>query len=160
MGWYGNNAITSAKDMRDSILRETRSAGVIVLGTCTKGNEFWVACEWQGDRSITLYLIESHDGEWGYKPIHEDEGPFYFGCSAKLLALCPDESKRSASAKAWRAKVREQHAKAKREFNAGAACTVYGQPYTIVGEHTRTKMIVRMPNGELRAAPKADIVLV
>jgi hypothetical protein len=160
MGWYGSYNVSSAKEMREEILRECKSSGR-VLGTVTKGNELWVAMDHDKDRSITLFLVESHEGVWSYKPIHEDMGPFYYTASvAKLLALCPDEGKRSESSREWRRLLRQHIARGKRQFEVGAAVMVYGQPYTIVGEHTRTKMLVRMPNGELRAAKKADIVLV
>ena len=55
--------------------------------------------------SIYLFMLDEQGGEWGYKDIHEDMGPYDFSCPKEFLKLCPDDSDRSDYSKEWRKKI-------------------------------------------------------
>lgn len=78
------------------------------------GNNVWQAVRHEptGNIFICLDLIaKDRKGGWGYKGMSEDMGPYQVNCPQSLLALCTEPL--SESAKVWRAKVREYHAKKK-----------------------------------------------
>lgn len=49
-------------------------------------------------------LLSCTDGEWGYKPLSEEDRPFYYSCPLSYLVLAPVISV------AWREDVKAHHA--------------------------------------------------
>jgi hypothetical protein len=99
------------------------------------GNELWVVLrtkyeyaehatapvtETKIDTAIVVCLIESENGDWGYKDMSEEEGPYYYGCPLNYLALAPETNSE------WRAGVRAAHAKknAVRKIEVGDTLTL------------------------------------
>lgn len=104
MGWtFGN------WKKKSEVVSEILSGfgyGEEVLDSSIVGNSLWVAYKKENRApSIYLFMLDKEDGEWGYKDIHEDMGPFDYSCPKNLLKLCGDDSARSPSSKEWRAKI-------------------------------------------------------
>ena len=76
------------------------------------GNELWIVWESTSDSSkrIELCLLTSQlfDGDrspsWGYKPISEAAGPYYYKCPLRFLSLAEVQNEE------WRTQVRHYHA--------------------------------------------------
>lgn len=76
-----------------------------------------------------VYITERNNGEFAYKDMSEDMGPYYYDMPARMLAqleqLAPNPT--GPYAEKWREKVRQHHAqkaakaKAKREARANLA---------------------------------------
>ena len=65
-----------------------------VLAKRCIGNELWVVREetltgQDPKRIICLYLLTSHGGDWGYKPMDESMGPHYYKCPVRFLGMVP-----------------------------------------------------------------------
>ena len=79
------------------------------------GNVAYVLCGNNDHLGIAVYKLERYQGDWGYKPMDEDMGPYYYDCPLRLLDKCSPA--RTTEARAWRRKVREKangRARAKR----------------------------------------------
>lgn len=102
MGTFYTHGATK-KDIIAEILEGSEQ--VTVLHHSVRGNVLWTVEHLKrGDRKIIgCYLLRSNDREWGYKPLSEECGPFYYSCPLKFLDLVPE---RSAE---WRANVRLFH---------------------------------------------------
>jgi hypothetical protein len=157
MGWYYTYGIRTARDMKDSILRDIGN-GRTVLASGGSGREFYVAylCA-NGERAIELFLIEQSDGEYGYKPISEDMGPYYYNCPEKVIKAAGECSPERKTASDWRIKCREYAAKKRRKFNPGDRVTQNGRFYTVTGEYSRTYVAVTRDDGALFKAKISDL---
>lgn len=135
MGWlFGWN---TRKQLADHLLEGN---GVKTIKHCWKGNNLWAVQEYtykdgpktgQTVRFIALYLCRgrknTRDG-WGYKDMDESAGPYYFNCPISYLDMVPDPG---GYATEWRAKVREQHAKANQKLVEGQKIKLYGIDYDV-----------------------------
>lgn len=109
MGWYYGNS--SKKDVIDELTRDWNRDGSNgrCLHKCIKGSVLWTV--WQittqdGSSShIGCDLLGSYEGEWGYKPMDEYMGPYYFSCPLAYLDMVP------VANEGWREQVRQHHAK-------------------------------------------------
>ena len=140
MGWlFGWD---TRKQLADHLISGN---GVKTIKHCFKGNNLWAVQEGTTHsglpvRFIALYLIRgsdtysartgkrSRDG-WGYKDMDESSGPYYYNCPLSYLDMVPEPD--SQYAKEWRAKVRENHAKAGRKLVEGQKIKLYGREYTV-----------------------------
>jgi hypothetical protein len=75
------------------------------------GNILWTVMEdaspGKAVREIICNLMSYENGMWGYKPIGESSGPFYYDCPTRLLDLAPVRDEE------WRSKVYAYHRKAR-----------------------------------------------
>lgn len=125
MGWYYGH--TSRKNLVSELTSGfTRGNNHIAcVKHCYRGNAFrgvlWSVwerrlCVGVGSRVegtwIKCDLMECVGGEWGYKPMEECMGPFYYSCPLGYLALVPDDS--PGTNPEWREGVRAYHAERKR----------------------------------------------
>jgi len=118
MGWsYG---WTTKKAMTESIMRpwETADCKVQFIAQCWRGNAWsgvhWAVCErtytnGEVKRTVVCVLMQCSGGQWGYKDMSEDMGPYYYSCPLGYLALAQPEPT-EGYAKEWRDKVRAYHA--------------------------------------------------
>lgn len=60
-------------------------------------NQRWIQCD----------LLRCHQGCWGYKPMDESFGPFYYSCPLSYLELVPLD--RYSGDPEWREAVTEHH---------------------------------------------------
>lgn len=91
------------------------------LKHCYRGNNFagvlWVVYEMdrsgKKDRIIVCYSMNCYKREWGYKPIEEPMGPYYYSCPLSYLKLVPVEDYPNTTCIEWRKAVQEYHNKRK-----------------------------------------------
>ena len=76
---------------------------------CLRGNVLWRVLELYSkpagiiERIICCDLLSTANGDWGYKPMDESMGPFYYSCPLSYL-----DGTRVLN-KEWREGVREHH---------------------------------------------------
>jgi len=111
MGWY-YGIDNSKKD----VIREVTADTVFEKGTsrtlrkCVKGNVLWSVREvnlkdGNVQKFIECNLLDKSDGNWGYKPMDESMGPYYYTCPLAYLEMVP------AANEKWREEVRKHHAR-------------------------------------------------
>lgn len=88
---------------------ESETARSVTLKNCLRGNVLWTVEEVtpkgdKGDRFIGCYLLRPHPRGWGYKPMSESMGPYYYTCPLGYLNMVP------VADAAWREDVRSTHA--------------------------------------------------
>ena len=87
------------------------------LRHCCKGNVLYALHEsGQGGETrkwIGVYLMQKHDGRWGYKDMEESMHPYYYNCPVSYLDDADEPVNDSASK--WREEVRRQAAERKRK---------------------------------------------
>ena len=85
------------------------------FNTCLKkacyGNQLWTL--WHNHEKdvtyIALFLLELHDGSYGYKFIDESMGPYYYKCPLSFLKIAP------VTNLSWRDDVIDYHANKKKQ---------------------------------------------
>ena len=126
-----------------------------VIAHRTVGNHFWVAANHPKYGSyIILFLLSKSQGDWGYKPISEDMGPFYYTCPLSLLdktdGLESVGGWAGKMSREWREKVREYHRAKKQVFEPGQKVVhLNGTEFTVVGPYKGRQWLVRSEDGEL-----------
>lgn len=131
MGTYYHTGATKADIINE--LTEPKTVGgrsVCTLKKCVKGDVLWAVHErtvstnegLQVDTWIMCYLLRHSDSGYGYKPIEESAGPFYYSCPLAYLELAEPENED------WRSKVREYH----KRNNVGRTLEV-GKSYKLKG---------------------------
>jgi hypothetical protein len=83
------------------------------LASSKVGDVVYIATEFTnkilGETKVmgTVVLTENKNGEFGYKIMDEDMGPFYYDCPPKILKLLSPTDCKQASE--WRQKCLENH---------------------------------------------------
>lgn len=117
MGWlYGWD---SKPDLVRHITRESDNdaARHTIIKKAIRGNNLWTVMEIENKqkgttiRLIVLYKLSSYDGDWGYKSISEDMGPYEVNCPLAYLDLVSPAEEVGSSCAEWRASVRRHHAR-------------------------------------------------
>lgn len=151
MGWSFNTVDYGRKAFIEELTSPRHfSEGFTPLASRVVGNHVWQAVRTPSGRvMISLDLIaKERGGGWGYKGMSEDWGPYHYDCPLSLLDMCTETD--NENARAWRAKVREYHAKRKAAPapKAGMVVTVGQHDYTLVEPHgPRSGWIVTMVGG-------------
>ena len=119
MGWsYGWN---SKKELLEHIEGDNfYTPGYKAIKHRTIGNNHWTLLETpEGERTISLELLSSYQGEWGYKGLDESMGPVETNCPLSLLNQATPTTDKWALE--WRENVRAEHkTKSERpEYQAG-----------------------------------------
>ena len=114
MGWYYN--WDTRKELIDHLTQQ-HSETQRTLRHCTRDNILWALhlCTISGEpkRLVGCYLLnKDHSDGWGYKPMDETMGPFYYNCPKTYIRDASPPINQTAAD--WRAKVLEYHKKAKR----------------------------------------------
>jgi hypothetical protein len=125
MGWLFETHPSSKSDYVDRVLKRN-FAPANPDSTCTlldhslRGNHLWLLVK-AGDQGpfIGLFLLECHDGCWGYKDMDESMGPYYYDCPLRFLRQAPEPDNagrdHDRSGRGWRDHVREHHAKVRQQ---------------------------------------------
>lgn len=105
MGWFYTHD-ASRSDIISELTNPKGELGHKCLAKFTSGNTLWTVEEYTptGEatkRFIGCYLLQKDKCGWGYKPMDESMGPYYYSCPPKYLAMVP-----VADAE-WRLKVVE-----------------------------------------------------
>lgn len=95
-------------------------------------NNHWTLLE-RPDGSITISLeMLSHDGgDWGYKGVSEDMGPYQLDCPISFLQQASDPQ--SEYAKEWREKVMAAHQdkRSRPDYSANQVWALNGKEYRL-----------------------------
>ncbi len=120
MGWLFETHPTSKANYINEILARNFAptnprAVCTLLDHSLRGNCLWILAKPQSmEPFIALFLLECHDGCWGYKDMDESSGPYYHSCPLKFLNQAPEPQSfnrnHAGSGKSWREYVREHHA--------------------------------------------------
>jgi hypothetical protein len=114
MGWMfeHNTGSMKVKEYAQTLLNgwENDKAKVTVVDHSLRGQHLWVALERtikeqnRSHRFIVLYLLEKHDGMWGYKDLDETMHPYFYDCPKRLLKSAPYDPEFDShdGAKKWR----------------------------------------------------------
>ena len=84
-------------------------------------------------REIVLWLVDFRRDSWGHTGMMEGSHPFYYDCPLSILDKAP------ATCPEWRARVREYHAKQRRQIAIGQCYILRG--YHIGAYHDPTVVI-------------------
>ncbi len=118
MGWYFSRQ--SKSDLVQELIapQESHVASIKTIAHTLCGDVLWSVTEFTAKRPnvhpelesgeslrfIRCDLLQSSDGEWGYKPMDESMHPYYYSCPLSYLELAPERSRE------WREGVRAHHA--------------------------------------------------
>lgn len=113
MGWLYNTHPQSKEAFIKEILQDFNKT--LLLAHSVRDNRLWVLAQNPGQEPfIILFLLERHDGCWGYKDMDESMGPYYYDCPLSYLDRAPEPMgfcrDHAGSGKSWRDHVREHHA--------------------------------------------------
>ena len=119
MGWLFETHPTSKASYVNEILTRNFAptkpdSPCTLLDHSLRGNCLWILAKPQSmEPFIGLFLLECHDGCWGYKDMDESCGPYYHNCPLKFLEQAPEPKgcnrNHAGSGKSWRDYVREHH---------------------------------------------------
>ena len=136
MGWYYDNFSRRKDQIADlvkgseTVYEDGNTVSRTTVAHCYRGNPFsgvlWsvqsVAVTTpagevvRNERWIQCDKLEYSKGYgWGYKPMDESMGPYYFSCPLGYLNMAPPSNEK------WRESVRAYHAKRKRGTGPVAA---------------------------------------
>ena len=130
MGWlYGWD---SRQELVGHLIDPQQYSAAKILKYRLVGNHLWMALKNKGYSqepwaSVSLALIASEQGEWGYKDMGESSGPSYYDCPMSIIKLV--ESTEGGEppneyASRWRAECRHYAARKKENSKPKAAGTV------------------------------------
>jgi hypothetical protein len=86
MGWYGTPGATKTQ-VKKEILGDYKPIAHKMVG-----NELWMVVRGNVDPTklyIILALLSCNEGCWGYKPMDETMGPYYYGCPTSYFDMVP-----------------------------------------------------------------------
>lgn len=122
MGWTFSREWKTKKDLIKSQTEELRwydgDGYIKPLKIKTVRNGAWVLYEYKrGDnpieKRIVFYLIEKHDGEYGYKDMSAKSHPYYYDCPVAWLNETDDKGDMYQE---WASIVRRESDKNKKEY--------------------------------------------
>jgi len=130
MGWTFPHG-ASRSDIIDELTKEqlTERGEFRTLRKCFRGNTMYALHE-SGERGnprkwLGIYLLQRHNGDWGYKDMSEDCHPYYYDCPVSYLDAADEPS--TDNAREWRRLVREQAAvRASKKPRKGETWTLEG----------------------------------
>jgi len=131
MGWTFPMG-ASRSDVIEDLTREqiTPLRTFRTLKKCFRGNTMYALHESEPVegptvRFLVVYLLQRHDGDWGYKDMDESMEPYYYDCPVSYLDAATEPT--SERARQWRADVREKAAlRASKKPRKGEIWTLNG----------------------------------
>lgn len=102
MGWYYTHGASRADIIRE--ITEPQASGLVTVRKFTSGNTLWTVHDGPSGRWLGCYLLSRSRDGWGYKPMEESMGPYYYSCPLAFLAEAP------IACPEWRDGVRKYHA--------------------------------------------------
>ena len=109
MGWTSYYRDDNESDA-EHIQRQVLGSRNEIVESATVGTTFYAAVRVKetGETFGLVVLQERADGEYAYKAMGEDEGPYYFDCPVRVLdALTPTDNE---TANGWREACRKRAA--------------------------------------------------
>ena len=108
-------------------LEDGSGVGCETLRHCARGNVVYVVMEstrrnGEKYRFIAVHLLQRSEGDWGYKSMDEDMGPYNYNCPVSYIELAeemPPSEGMGKNANAWRAEVRRRAALRSRKYTVG-----------------------------------------
>ena len=109
MGWYFDPTLKTRKALVEDLTRTEANENKTrqCLAHCLRGNVLWSVVEFSFSdgssprRYIGCDLLQNGGRSgWGYKPMEESVGPYYYSCPMKYLTLVPEVANQ-----AWRDEV-------------------------------------------------------
>lgn len=161
MGWYFGPE-RGAKQVQEMLLQELRAnprIRVIDYKATSFGRHFWTLIEIveTGERFINFDLITGGRDGWGYKPMDESMGVYYYDCPVALIDAAGETT--NETARAWRDRVREVAARMKRKLAPGTRILLYGTEYEVV-VLGRTHTIRRIKDGQVYRLTASNLAAV
>lgn len=120
------------------------------------GNQHWSLVEApDGRKFITLEIISSSGGQWGYKGMDESVGPAYYDCPVSFLNEADEP--RNEFASQWREKVMAK--KARPAYASGQVWNIYGKEYELTESAGKRKgwLGILSTTGEMFRIPFAHL---
>jgi hypothetical protein len=162
MGWTYSQSWRSKEELVRYLKSPDRNGEHYqMIASTVRGNHHWYVARYQKDGQditfIGLDLMQSgrEDG-WGYKPMDESVGPYYYDCPLKFLDMVSEPVGNAAE---WRAKVREQHRKKaeKPKLIAGMIVSFGGYSYRLNHPYAPRKgwAVTRINDGQPFRMPAA-----
>lgn len=119
MGYYYPNEVSSRAELIEHLTRP--SPNFACTGKYCSGNVLYTLWEQTEENEIApvigidLMTCYRKDGisEWGYKPLDESMGPYYYACPLKYLDAAPvkNEEWREGVRRYWKARGEKRKAK-------------------------------------------------
>ena len=123
MGWYFTYGAYRRDIIREIVEESCHPADsthgeCLVLAHCCRGNVLWTVHDLPAgegrQRYIGCFLLQRGTGDgWGYKPMDEGMGPFYYTCPLSYILLAGPTTHHGTLE--WRRKVVEHHVEAARD---------------------------------------------
>lgn len=91
------------------VIKDEFSEEVNFIATNRVGNEIYAACSTKKNPDVVfgvVFMVKAKNGEVGYKEIVEDEGPFYYAASKRVIDSLTEA--KTTTAQEWRDKCREE----------------------------------------------------
>lgn len=118
MGWDFYSRLSKEAMIEDICRKSENEAGIWeTIAKSLRGNHLWTVRQmttkvdgqpFHSVRYIVLYLLAKHEGQWGYKDISEDMGPFVYDCPLKFLKMANEcFTANEKYAVKWRKAVRD-----------------------------------------------------
>lgn len=170
-GWY------SRKEMIDHVTKPwvTDTQATEVIAKKFYGNHLWcvfertfprVVGDRQSERFIVLFLMQRFGkGDWGYKDMSEDMGPYFYSCPLSFLDMTPDPREGKPSeygfngCSTWREAVHNWHARRNQKIEVGQIVKLTnGEEYRIT-EVGRMIRAVGVKDGRAYRIPRSMLTL-
>lgn len=143
MGWSFEMFERSRKDFIESLTGDRHfSEDYKALEYRVVGNHVWQLVRQVSANRVFICLdliAKERGGGWGYKGLSEDMGPYHYDCPLALLDKASEPI--NESAREWRIKVREFHAKksCKRKPVAGLIVKSGNSQYELIEPYAPRK---------------------
>lgn len=147
-GWTSSYEWQSKKDVVEYLKRGVVRSPLMVSNG--RGGCAMLAKGSNGKKSIFVFLINKEGGEWGYKDMHESEGPGYYEVPLKMLKAADPPV--NEMAQNWREKVRKAQGIRAIKWQPGDLCSVYGNKFEVVSKRKRGWLVMSLANGKLYSA--------
>lgn len=154
MGWYYEYGAS-----RKNVIAELTKGWTAKNGSSNKtirkstaGNVLWTVeetttPEGEAKRFIGCYLMQRSDIGWGYKPMCESMGPYYYTCPKSYLDLVP------VACQSWRDGVKAYWKKRSRKLKVGTTYRLKGSMFETV-RITRLRPLRGIAGGREYKIPK------
>ena len=125
MGWsyYPKDEVTTKRELFKRLSRPDsfNQERVELMKNTLVGEHHWYLIKMveSGKVSIGLNLFDCDGGEWGYKSMSEECGPYYYDCPLGFLKEASETS--CETTLEWRENVRKFHAEKKSKANRSSA---------------------------------------
>lgn len=110
MGWDSCDAWKTKGAVKKAVLAGFDRNGVVVLASASGRDGYWFACKLPGGEApwIECVLVDKCGSSFGYKAMHEMEGPFYYDCPKRVFRHIEGTPDFGVGSRSWRNEVRSR----------------------------------------------------